>query len=127
MTDNSMCCWQNVAICQQFHAFTRKDNTLACMVNALQQHSQRKSRNKRKHLVLALPSFLLASRKFGARALQIAMGAPVLIAVTPGTVDPIEIATTEFDKQALPITVARGKISGTARLIYSPTERGGAK
>ena len=67
------------------------------------------------------------ARIVGARALQIAMGAPVLIAVAPGTVDPIEIATTEFDKKALPITVARGKTSATARLIYSPRERGGPK
>jgi len=63
------------------------------------------------------------ARIIGARALQIAMGAPVLIAVAPGTVDPIEIATTEFNKQALPITVARGKATETARLTYAPAGR----
>ena len=63
------------------------------------------------------------ARIVGARALQIAMGAPVLIAVPPGTVDPIEIATIEFEKGALPITVAREKHPDTSRLIYNPGDR----
>lgn len=58
------------------------------------------------------------ARIIGARALQIAMGAPVLIEAPPGIVDPIEIATVEFEKGALPITVAREKPPEIARLIY---------
>lgn len=45
------------------------------------------------------------ARIIGARALQIAMGAPVLID-TPKT-DPIEIAIEEFEKGVIPITVKR--------------------
>ena len=67
------------------------------------------------------------ARIIGARALQIAMGAPVLIGMPSGAVDPIEIATLEFDKDALPITVARGRPAKTARLIYSPIDRGATK
>ena len=55
------------------------------------------------------------------------MGAPVLVEVPAGTVDPIEIATMEFGKGALPITVASGKPAEAARLIYNPTDRGPMK
>ena len=47
------------------------------------------------------------ARIIGARALQIAMGAPILIETASGVVDPIEIATSEFEKGAIPITVKR--------------------
>lgn len=43
----------------------------------------------------------------GARALQIAMGAPVLIDVPENVVDPIEIARLEFEAGVIPITVKR--------------------
>jgi len=43
----------------------------------------------------------------GARALQIAMGAPVLVEVPENILDPIEIATREFEADAIPITVRR--------------------
>jgi DNA-directed RNA polymerase subunit K len=49
------------------------------------------------------------ARIIGARALQISMGAPILIDVPSGTVDPIEIAWIEFDEGAIPITVKREK------------------
>ncbi|MGC9443825.1 MAG: DNA-directed RNA polymerase subunit K [Candidatus Methanospirareceae archaeon] len=45
------------------------------------------------------------ARIIGARALQIAMGAPVLIE-TDG-IDPIEIAIQEFELDVVPITVKR--------------------
>lgn len=48
------------------------------------------------------------ARIIGARALQISMGAPLLIDVPVGIVDPIDIADLEFRKQVLPITVKRG-------------------
>lgn len=43
----------------------------------------------------------------GARALQIAMGAPVLVEVPQRVTNPIDIALTEFEKGAIPITVLR--------------------
>ncbi len=47
------------------------------------------------------------ARLIGARALQIKMGAPVLIKVPMEVDRPIEIAKVEFEKDALPITVVR--------------------
>lgn len=47
------------------------------------------------------------ARIVGARALQISMGAPILLDVPAGLVDPIEIATLEFSKGVIPITVKR--------------------
>ncbi|MEW6069124.1 MAG: DNA-directed RNA polymerase subunit K [Candidatus Thermoplasmatota archaeon] len=43
----------------------------------------------------------------GARALQIAMGAPVLIKLPPDTIDPLKIAVLEFERGVIPITVKR--------------------
>lgn len=63
------------------------------------------------------------ARIVGARALQIAMGAPVLMEVPAGTVDPIEIATLEFEKGALPITVARERAPEIGPLLYGPAGR----
>ncbi|HHT75749.1 MAG: DNA-directed RNA polymerase subunit K [Methanomassiliicoccaceae archaeon] len=47
------------------------------------------------------------ARIIGARALQISMGAPVLIDVSEDMIDPVEIAMLEFDRDVLPITVKR--------------------
>lgn len=47
------------------------------------------------------------ARIIGARALQIAMGAPVLMDVPDHVVDPVDIAALEFDKGLIPITVRR--------------------
>jgi len=47
------------------------------------------------------------ARMIGARALQITMGAPVLIKVGKEIIDPVRIAETEFDKGVLPISVLR--------------------
>ena len=47
------------------------------------------------------------ARIIGARALQISMGAPLLIEVPSGIVDPIDIADIEFRKRVIPITVKR--------------------
>lgn len=43
----------------------------------------------------------------GARALQIEMGAPVLVELPENLVDPINIAMYEYEKDAIPITVVR--------------------
>jgi len=47
------------------------------------------------------------ARIIGARALQIAMGAPILI--NTKKTDPIEIALEEFERGVIPITVRRRK------------------
>lgn len=49
------------------------------------------------------------ARIIGARALQISMGAPVLINITKDITDPIKIALLEFKEGVLPITVKRGR------------------
>ena len=45
------------------------------------------------------------ARIIGARALQISMGAPLLIATSK--IDPLEIAIEEFTNETIPITVKR--------------------
>jgi len=47
------------------------------------------------------------ARIIGARALQISMGAPILIKVPKGVVDPVQIAMLEFEEGVIPITVIR--------------------
>lgn len=47
------------------------------------------------------------ARIIGARALQISMGAPILIRVPKKMVDPVQIAMMEFEAGAIPITVIR--------------------
>lgn len=47
------------------------------------------------------------ARIIGARALQIDMGAPVIIGLPKGEYDPISIAELEFNKGIIPITVKR--------------------
>ncbi len=43
----------------------------------------------------------------GARALQISMGAPILIDVPEGLSSPIDIALKELDSDILPMTIRR--------------------
>ena len=47
------------------------------------------------------------ARLIGARALQIKMGAPVLIKVPKDVISPMEIAKLEFENEVLPMTVRR--------------------
>ena len=47
------------------------------------------------------------ARIIGARALQISLGAPILVDVADETIDPIEIAIIEYDKRVIPMTVKR--------------------
>ncbi len=47
------------------------------------------------------------ARIIGARALQISLGAPVLVKVPKGVIDPVAIAELEFAKGVIPITVRR--------------------
>jgi len=57
------------------------------------------------------------ARIVGARALQIAMGAPILIDITRGSVSPIDIALLELDEGVLPINIRRTLPDGTSRNI----------
>lgn len=47
------------------------------------------------------------ARIIGARALQLAYGAPPLVKVPAGTVNPIDLAELEFEKSVIPITILR--------------------
>ncbi len=49
------------------------------------------------------------ARIIGARALQISMGAPVIIDVPPHIMDPVDIAMMEFENNVIPITIKREK------------------
>ncbi|MBO7409790.1 MAG: DNA-directed RNA polymerase subunit K [Candidatus Methanomethylophilaceae archaeon] len=46
------------------------------------------------------------ARIVGARALQISLGAPILVDST-GMIDPVDIAMKEYDAGVIPITVTR--------------------
>ena len=48
------------------------------------------------------------ARILGARALQLSLGAPILIDLPPEIIDPVEIAEREFAEGVIPITVRRG-------------------
>jgi DNA-directed RNA polymerase subunit K len=52
------------------------------------------------------------ARILGARALQISLGAPILLDVPPELVDPVEIAEREFAAGRIPITVRRDIVPG---------------
>ena len=47
------------------------------------------------------------ARIIGARALQISMGAPILIAAPEDQLDPVKLAMMEYEKGVIPITVLR--------------------
>jgi DNA-directed RNA polymerase subunit K len=47
------------------------------------------------------------ARILGARALQISLGAPILIDIAATLVDPVDIAELEFAAGRIPITVRR--------------------
>ncbi len=47
------------------------------------------------------------ARIIGSRALQISMGAPVLIRIPEDMLDPVKIAMLEFEKDVIPMTVVR--------------------
>lgn len=49
------------------------------------------------------------ARIIGARALELAYGAPPLIKVPEGVVDPIKLAELEFNKRVIPITIIKSE------------------
>ncbi len=50
------------------------------------------------------------ARIIGARALQLAYGAPPLIKVPEGVTDPLALAEHEFKEEVIPIVVIKGKV-----------------
>ena len=50
------------------------------------------------------------ARIIGARALEIAMGAPILIKREKDEYDPVKIAMKEFEEGVIPISVRRPKV-----------------
>ncbi len=47
------------------------------------------------------------ARIVGARALQISMGAPIIIEIPKEVVDPLKIALLEYENEAIPMTIKR--------------------
>ena len=47
------------------------------------------------------------ARIIGARALQISLGAPILVEVPEAMIDPIDISIVEYEKNVIPMTVKR--------------------
>jgi DNA-directed RNA polymerase subunit K len=47
------------------------------------------------------------ARIVGARALQLTLGAPVLVKHPDGLIDPVKLAMMEFDQNMIPITIRR--------------------
>jgi len=58
------------------------------------------------------------ARLMGARALQIALGAPVLVK-TEEILDPIKLAKLEFKERIIPITIKRKLPDGSEMVIDS--------
>jgi DNA-directed RNA polymerase subunit K len=62
------------------------------------------------------------ARIIGARALQVSLGAPVLVKVPKDMVDPITIAMLEFEKNVIPITVRRvDSVRDEGEIVERPT------
>ncbi len=57
------------------------------------------------------------ARVVGARALQVSMGAPVLLDATDATMSPIDIALLELEEGVLPISIRRSLPDGTSQNI----------
>lgn len=58
------------------------------------------------------------ARMIGSRALQLSMGAPFIVKLTPEELaamrfDPIEVALREYEEEVLPITVKRPKVKSS--------------
>ncbi len=57
------------------------------------------------------------ARVVGARALQVSMGAPVLIDISDPALSPIDIALMELEEGVLPISIRRALPDGTSQNI----------
>ncbi len=69
------------------------------------------------------------ARVVGARALQVSMGAPILLDSTEASMSPIDIALLELEEGVLPISIRRSLPDGTSQniplkwLIQLPQDR----
>ena len=57
------------------------------------------------------------ARVVGARALQVSMGAPILLEINDPSVSPIDIALMELGEGVLPISIRRSLPDGTSQNI----------
>lgn len=57
------------------------------------------------------------ARLIGARALQISLGAPLLIKVPKDVVDPVELAKEEFKQNKMPMTIRRTLPNGETIVV----------
>ena len=57
------------------------------------------------------------ARVISARALQLAYGAPPLIDIPEGVVDPYDVARMEFEKGVVPFVVVREYPDGTIEVV----------
>lgn len=57
------------------------------------------------------------ARIIGARALQISLGAPLLVKVEKEEIDPINIAETEFKEIRIPMTIKRPMPDGSSETV----------
>ena len=57
------------------------------------------------------------ARVVGARALQVSMGAPVLLDISDPALSPIDIALMELEEGVLPISIRRALPDGTSQNI----------
>ena len=60
------------------------------------------------------------ARITGARALQVSLGAPILVELPPNVSDPIDIALAELREGVLPMTIRRTLPDGTHQDIALP-------
>jgi DNA-directed RNA polymerase subunit K/omega len=84
------------------------------------QKKKEKASSKRSSLTLIGPKKLTRferARIVGARALQISMGAPVLLDLSESTMSPIQIGELELQEGVLPISIRRALPDGTSMNI----------
>ena len=84
------------------------------------QKKKEKASSKRSSLTLIGPKKLTRferARIVGAMALQISMGAPVLLDLSESTMSPIQIGELELQEGALPISIRRSLPDGTSMNI----------
>ncbi|HKM75723.1 MAG TPA: DNA-directed RNA polymerase subunit K [Candidatus Bathyarchaeia archaeon] len=84
------------------------------------QKKKEKASSKRNSLTLIGPKKLTRferARIVGARALQISMGAPVLLDISESTMSPIQIGELELQEGVLPISIRRSLPDGTSMNI----------
>ncbi len=84
------------------------------------QKKKEKASSKKNPLTLIGPKKLTRferARVVGARALQISMGAPVLLDLSESTMSPIQIGELELQEGVLPISIRRSLPDGTSMNI----------